>query len=86
MERDANRPREQICIRGLDPDLWKEVRVAAVRAGCAGSDILNGMIRRWLDERRAAADRTRAGAAPARAGVDGRGVPGEPLDVDRAAV
>jgi hypothetical protein len=40
---------EQINVRGLDPDLWRALRVESVRRGVPIGVLLNAIIRAWLD-------------------------------------
>jgi hypothetical protein len=39
----------QWAVRGLDPDLWRELRVESVRRGVPIGVLLNAIIRAWLD-------------------------------------
>lgn len=38
-------------VRGLDPDLWRELRIAALAQGVPVGPLLNQIIREWLAKR-----------------------------------
>ena len=42
-------------IRGLDPDLWQQVRIEALKRGrsCTVGELLNEIIRDWLTRQEA---------------------------------
>lgn len=40
----------KIAIRGLDPDLWREVRSYAVRLNMPAGELLNDIMGWWLEE------------------------------------
>lgn len=50
----TDRPAPMTAIRGLDPDLWHEVRVEAVKRKLTVGALLNEILREWLERRKRA--------------------------------
>lgn len=41
-----------LMIRGVDPDLWHQVRIAALQRKLTAGELLNEILRAWLESER----------------------------------
>lgn len=42
---------QQLTIRGIDMELWKEVRKEAIDQRVSAGELLNGILRNWLEQK-----------------------------------
>ena len=51
-----------VAIRGLDRDLWRQIRTESVRLDMTAGELVNAIFRAWLNRDIAAADQPPAAA------------------------